>query len=881
MPLQPGTRIGPYEVASLLGAGGMGEVYRARDSALGRDVAIKVLPDAVANDPERLSRFEREAKLLAALSHANIAQVYGLEKQALVMELVPGEDLTARINRGPMPLAEALPIAIQIAQALEAAHERSIVHRDLKPANIKVTDDGAVKVLDFGLAKALGPDGGNSTPEAMNSPTLTAQATAAGIILGTAAYMSPEQARGRDADKRADVWAFGVVFFEMLTGARLFQGETISDTLAAVLRQDLPWASLPAGTPKEIVRLLRRCLERDRKNRLHDIADARIVLEEVVRGGAGEDAPAAAAPAPAKRPWALASALVVVALAIGAAIGRWSAPTPHTTESNSVRLVIPKPPGVIDIDEPTVAPDGSFVVFVGTINSTTRRLYILRINETAPKPIERTDGATLATVSDDGKWVAFQRDKRLEKIAIEGGEPILVANLTHTGGSGMAWVPGGPILFNSTWLTGLSAVSPDGGGTARPISTLDAARGEIGHWFPNALPDGHHALITVWKKATGINDAEIAVLDLDTGKHTILFKGAEGRYLSPGFIVFFRAGAYHAIRFDPQTQKVSGEPVRVLDDAYGNLPEGDSTQAALGAAGTFAYLSGPSVLPRELLWIAEGGKTETLRFPVRQYLAGHLSPEGKRFAVASMDAGRYAIRILNLDDQREDALDLPGLNWDPIWHPDGHHLAFNSLVKGDFDGYWIDLTTGKAPAPLLVTDADDSPTTFLPDGLSLIVRQSQADGQYIQKRMSLNPPGAPVTLIPFPADRVVVSKDAKFIAFQSSRSGNSEIYVQPLDGGSQPRRVSSAGGTVTAWSQNKQELLYLREPEILAVPFTVVNGEFRPGAERVWARIEGSYQEMLEAAADGRVLVEIDRQKTERQLRVIVNWQQELAKKVK
>src|SRR5688572_11487128 len=290
MALGTGSRIGSYEIHQLLGEGGMGQVYRGRDTRLGRDVAIKVLPLSVANDPERLARFEREAKLLASLSHTNIAQIYGLEEtpvaagsapsRVLVMELAPGEDLTIRIKRGAIALEDALPLAIQITHALEAAHERAIVHRDLKPANIKVSDDGAIKVLDFGLAKAFS-SGDPESASAMNSPTLTAQATAAGVILGTAAYMSPEQARGREADKRADVWAFGVVFFEMLTGTRLFQGETISDTLAAVLRQDIPWQELPAGTPAEVSRLLRRCLERDRKNRLHDISDARIVLEEV------------------------------------------------------------------------------------------------------------------------------------------------------------------------------------------------------------------------------------------------------------------------------------------------------------------------------------------------------------------------------------------------------------------------------------------------------------------------------------------------------------------------------------------------------------------------------------------------------------------------
>ena len=896
MPLAAGNRLGPYEIVAALGAGGMGEVYRARDTSLGRDVAIKVLPASVADDPERLARFEREAKLLASLSHANIAQIYGLEKApgsadsgrhaaALVMELAPGEDLTLHLRHGAMALQDALPIATQIALALEAAHERGIVHRDLKPANINVTIDGAVKVLDFGLAKALDPHAASGSADAMNSPTLTAAAfaqgygapgTQMGIILGTAAYMSPEQARGREADKRADVWAFGVVLFEMLTGTRLFQGETISDTLAAVLRQDISWQQLPPGTPPEIVRLLKRCLERDRKNRLHDIADARIVLEEVARdGGKAENAPPAATPSRAW--WPLAVGAVALVLAFVA--GQWASSGPVTTGTRSIRLVIPRPAGVTDVGEPAVSPDGSFVVFVGAAGARSRQLYIQRLNEISPRPIERTEGASMPLVSFDGRWIAYQRANRLEKIPVDGGEPFPLADLSRTGGPAMAWVPNGPILFAKSWLSTLYAISPEGG-AAHPVSTLDTVRGEIGHWFPNALPDGHHALMTVWTKATGINDAEIAVLDLDTGKHTILFKGAEARYLAPGFIVFFRAGAFHAIRFDASTRTASGEPVRVLDDAWGNVPEGDSTQAGLGG-GVFAYLSGPPVLMRELAWVSEGGKLEQLPVPARAYTQLDVTADGTRIAATVLESGRYVLRQIEPGRNRDEVLDLPGANFDPVWHPDGKRLAFTSMRKGDFDTYWTDVTSSAPPAPLLVTEFDDTPTSFLKDGSAIIVRQSDAEGRYLQKLMTLTPPGAPRTLIPFPAERAVVSGDGRFLLFAAERSETTEVYVQPIDGSNAAEKISTAGGVSPIWSPNGREILFLREPEIIAVPFTVEQGRFRPGAERVWSRVEGNYFSSLRAGTNGRVLITIDRKRTTHDIRVIVNWQQEIGAKLK
>jgi serine/threonine-protein kinase len=862
----------------------MGEVYRAKDTTLGRDVALKVLPASVANDPERLARFEREAKLLASLNHANIATLHALERldnrHVLVMELAPGVELASRIAHGPMALDEALPIAIQICHALEAAHERGVVHRDLKPANIKVSEDGAVKVLDFGLAKALAPEDAGTTTDAMNSPTLTAQATAAGIILGTAAYMSPEQARGRTADKRADIWAFGVVLFEMVTGTRLFQGETISDTLAAVLRQDVPFASLPAGTPAELTRLLRRLLERDRRNRVHDIADARLVLEELSRGGAPDETPAPVPPRSRAR-WLAAAVAGILLLAIGVALGSW---LPWGSSSASatgpIRLVVPMPPGVTNVWGPAASPDGRFVVFVGQAESAVPKLYLHRFDQALPRAIEGTDGAAQPFISPDAKWIAFRRANRLERISIDGGQPMPIADAA-TGSPSSTWLPGGgPIVYAASWLGGLSAVSPDGG-AARKVTSPDTSRREIGHWFPSALPDGKHVLFTVWLKATGLDDAEVALLDVTTGQYRILFKGAEARYVSPGAIVFFRAGVYQAVRFDLESLTPSGDPVRVLDDARGNIPEGGVTHTDIAAVGVAAYLNSTFLPPSRLVWVSAGGRTEALSFPPRRYGTVSLSPDGRRAAVDVLDAGRYTMHLFDLSPPTDNQLDLPGLSWDATWHPDGKRLAFTTILKGDFDAYWKDVTSTAPATPLLATDGDDIPATFASEK-EIIIGQSESDGTYPLKRMTVSPPGKPETLVPYSSERPEVSRDGKYMAYIADRRGTDEVYVLPLVGGGAPELISTRGGEAVAWSRdNTRELYYARPPEIIAVSLALEGPRLRPMGERVWARVENFRTvRSLNVGPDGRILITIPTDPITPQIRVVLGWDREIANKL-
>jgi eukaryotic-like serine/threonine-protein kinase len=600
MPMSPGTRLGPYAVVAPLGAGGMGEVYRATDTRLGREVAVKVLPRDVAHDPDRLARFEREARLLASLNHSNIAAIYGIEQTDglpfLAMELVEGEDLAARLARGPVPLDEALPIARQIAQALEAAHDKGIVHRDLKPGNVKITPDGTVKVLDFGLAKPLPAHGSGATADRLHSATVTSpDMTAMGVVLGTAAYMAPEQARGRPIDKRADIWAFGVVLFEMLSGERAFAGDTLTDVLAAVVHTDPPWDRLPPTLPPVVRRLLRRCLAKNADERLHDIADARLEIDEALRPATESMIGSQPAKDPTLRPrlsgWhraALAGGVALAAVA-GLVIGRTSVPAPAAAGAEPVRRlsITGVGWGEFDINEVAAAqnllalsPDGSRLVY-SAVREGTRRLFLRELDAFESEPIKGTEHGYGPFFSSDGQSVAFVADGRLKKVALSGGLPQAFGTAPGLGGG--VWGADDSIVYSPMEGAGLWKTSISG---ARPVALLqpDTAGGEVGRGLPRLLPGTGWLLFTA---SMGGRAARVGVYRPETAESRILLEDANNaHYVPPDLLVYGRGTEIWASRFDAARAELVGAPRRVLERVWaGGAPYSTLFTVSQQAAG--------------------------------------------------------------------------------------------------------------------------------------------------------------------------------------------------------------------------------------------------------------------------------------------------------
>ena len=624
-----GHRFAHYEVRALLGVGGMGEVYRARDRKLGRDVAIKILPSLFTTDPGRRVRFDREARLLASLNHPHIGGIYGLEVMdgtpALVLELVNGDTLDERIARGPIPIGEALNIAHQIAEALEAAHDNGIVHRDLKPANIKITAAGVVKVLDFGLAKEV--VGGATSRDLSHPPTFAVNGSRDGVILGTAPYMSPEQARGKPVDKRTDIWAFGCVLYELLTGRVAFAGDTSSDTIAAILEREPEWSALQ--TPVSLRRVLQRCLEKDPRRRLHDIADARIEIEDVISGAAGTPADRSAVHArrqPVRLLWSIAA--VVALVAVGALT--WNLQTARQAQTASPR-----------ISRMTIASSGTAALGIAAGRSLamtpdgTRVVYIGNNNQLFVRPLERLDATAIYTgtvplnwvfVSPDGQWIGFAEASALKRVAVTGGP---AATIAVTGlAIGATWAPDDTIIFStSDPATGLRRVSANGGDVT--VLTRPAqARGELDHLWPEMLPGGRAVLFTI-TAATGGLAAQVAVLDIATGTYTVVVRGgSHAHYVPSGHLVYTAEGTLRAVPFDLTRLEAGRTPVTVLPPL--TMQQG-AADFDVAADGTLAYVDAPGGMSpeaRTLVWVDRQGGEEPLGAPPRPYFHPRVSPEG-------------------------------------------------------------------------------------------------------------------------------------------------------------------------------------------------------------------------------------------------------------
>jgi serine/threonine protein kinase len=841
MSIAPGTRLGSYEVVAQIGAGGMGEVYRAHDSKLARDVAIKVLPANFVNDPERLARFQREARMLAALNHANIATIYGLEQSDnvtyLVMELVPGETLAERVKAGPLGIEEALKIAVQIAEALEAAHEKSIVHRDLKSANVKVTPEGKVKVLDFGLAKAFEGDAANE--DISNSPTLSRAATMQGVILGTAAYMSPEQARGRSVDKRTDIWAFGCVLYEMLSGKQAFHGEDVTDILAAVVRAEPDWQALPPATPLKVRDLLRRCLKKDKTLRLRDAGDAGIEIHEILTAPATVDS---APPRPrAASPWIAAAAVLLIALAALSFVHFREVPL----QQPSTRFQV-SPPEKSVISMFRLSPDGRKIV-VAALSEGQNRLWIRPLDSLQWQLLQGTDGASYPFWSPDGANIGFYAQGKLKKIAVTGGPPQTLCEAP--GGRGGTWSATGVILFTPNLTGGLYKVST-AGGVPEPATKFTASGPSDSQRYPEFLPDGRHFVyLEDQAQATGIY---VGSLD-GTAPTRLLPDLSNAVYVPPtppatdGYLLFRREGSLMAQPFDPGRVRLDGEifPVAEQVGISGNVGQG---AFSVSENGELAFRTGNSAGNREFTWMDSAGKRlDTVTKPAL-VRSGALSPGEKRL-MFGISIGSGDLTDLWLQDLERGVISRftfeEGVNVSPVWSPDGNRIVFTHRDAGAQYAIYQRAATGTGKAEIILHTAVNTATwDWSPDGKFILYSDYQDKTKYDLWLLPLEGDHKPVPYLqtPFSEIRGQFSPDGRWMAYVSDESGRFEVYVQTVPATGPKWQISSAGGDFPRWRRDGKELYFIAaDQQLMAVPVKTGNGSsgvFEPGAPQPLFRIE-------------------------------------------
>jgi eukaryotic-like serine/threonine-protein kinase len=808
MALTTGTRIGPYHILGALGAGGMGEVYRARDTKLDRDVAIKILPDSLAADPDRLVRFEREAKTLASLNHPNIAGIYGIESRALILELVEGEDLSAHVARGPMPSAEALPLARQIAEALEAAHGAGIIHRDLKPANIKVRADGTVKVLDFGLAKALDPAGA-SPAEAMNSPTMLSPAmTAMGVIVGTAAYMAPEQAKGRAVDRRADIWAFGCVLYEMLCGRAPFAGEGVTSILAKVIERDPDWTALPVATAPALRRLLRRCLEKDPRRRLADIADARLELEEAAGPGAVDaiDPGLLKARAMRPRPPVLVAIGVLAAVTAAAAWGLGRASVSRGTARPTgtyvaATLSVSRPDLAALADRFAIAPDGSAIVFVDRDNG---GLFLRRRTALDATVIPGAPAHAFAPVfSPDGRWIAFSAETSLMKIPVEGGTPVLITETTDYF-INLTWGADDRLRYPALQFDAVRSVSANGG-QVETISVAAGARVNRAEW----LPAGRLLVSMV----TG-TEKQIAVREAD-GTVRVLTAGWDGRLTPTGHLLYARPEGpiwtLVAVPFDADTATVSGDSTTLVRDIAVQY----ATPAAATAAGDVFYIGGKPRSDRRVVSIDRAGAERDVGLAPGAWIWQRLSPDGQHVALNRWEGARRTIWTLSLATGALTQVTYAEDTFAPIWMPDGKRLLFTHFpISPDRRGtsMWRVLTDGRGDIEPVGAESDAYPGATSADG-SILYYSVYRTGQAQEDISSVTISGTgsmPTRLLATPAseETPIPSPDGRWLAYSTNASGMLETRIAPLADLAASVQVSTDGGEPIRWSRDAARLYY-------------------------------------------------------------------------
>jgi dipeptidyl aminopeptidase/acylaminoacyl peptidase len=907
-----GRTLGQYRVESKLGEGGMGVVFEGTDTRLGRKVAIKLLHESVVQDGERMARFEREARVLASLNHANIAAIHGLEEADgqtfLVLEYVPGDTLAERIAQGPLPLKEALTICRQVAEGIEAAHEQGIVHRDLKPANIKITPAGQVKVLDFGLAKAAAVS--TSASHLSEAATAPAEMTQVGMVMGTAAYMSPEQACGKPVDRRTDVWAFGCVLFETLSRRRTFGGDSMTEVLAAVLERSPDWGSLPATVPENVKRLLRRCLTKDQHSRLRDIGDARLELEETISGQVVV-ADANIARTPSYWP-----AVAAVCLLGAAAIGVWAwlqgrgAPAPEV-----VRFTHQLPSGhrMVPSWNPNVmfSPDGLSVAFSYPVDGV-QRTFQRRIDELEQKPLVGAERGSTPVFSPDGRWVAMldSMDMSLRKVPAGGGAPVPLAGIDLFGRGD--WGNDGFIYFTDQYPGGVLRIS-ENGGAKEPVTTLNPKKSEFTHRHTQILPGGKAIIFTVVSAGMeSYNDARVELQVLGTTQRKILVQGGFGARFSPsGHIVYANAGNLFAVPFDVKSLEATGPAIKVVDGVQMSTNTG-SAYFDVSGAGALAYVPGVAEGgQRRLVWVDRQGRPETLPLKPASYLFPRVSPDGKTLAVEiegathnlySYDFARTVLTKLTTD----------GLSHAPVWTPDSKDICFRSWKAGTMTMWEMPADRSHPEERLTTVGARQSVVSVSPDGRYLAYNQmadmsagsakaEMATGGDVEAMGT----GSDIWVLPLQGDdrkprrfkgsrfdeaSPKFSRDGKWVAYCSNESGRTEVYVEPWPGPGWKIQLSSEGGADPIFSRTADEVFYRDGDKMMVVPYKTAGGfeAGKPGL--LW---EGHYSHGMssscgppgvssanyDVSADGRRFLMIkdnDQDVGSTSIILVLNWAEEM-----
>jgi len=896
LPLTSGTRLGPYEIASLLGAGGMGEVYRARDTKLGRDVALKILPESFTHDPERVVRFRREAQVLASLNHPHIAQIHGLDDangiQFLALELVDGESLDKRIARGAIPIDEALAIARQLAEGLEAAHEKGIIHRDLKPANIALTAGGQVKVLDFGLAKATEAAAAPSLA-LVNSPTITSPVmmTGLGVVLGTAAYMAPEQARGVAVDKRADIWAFGCVFYEMLTGRKAFDGETLTDTVVAILKNEPDWQALPSGTPLRIQSLIARCLRKDPAQRLHDIADGRFQIEEV-SNDPGSSA-AVAATARNYREWAawIAAALFLVTTLVFTGLFLASRRSTTTSSGDRISFAVSPPEKTafasrvnttVNVPSFAVSPDGHTLVFSAETPGARPTLWMRSMDNAYAGQLAGTEDAQDPFWSPDNRWVGFFADGTLRKIPAAGGAAQVITQVT-TDFRGATWGADDTILFASA-VQPIQSVNAAGGPT-KSVTVIDSSRQEGTHRFPHFLPDGRHFLYSVLAASPDQSGVYIGSLD-DNTKKRLVHVNSNAVYAPPGYLLFVDGDTLLGQAFDADRLELKGQPFLVAE----HVGRTTAYQSAVSASqtGTIAY-AGPIAQTGRLTWLDRNGNLlGSAGNTDGDYPDFRLSSDGTHLAAALVDPKTNVVDIWITELARGSWSRIAGgaLNAAPVWSPDGTRLVFRSNRNGNVGLYERSTAGGGIDRLLLSLETIRAarlgqniiPTDWSPDGRQLICSAPTLGSGNDLWLLPIGKEATPVRFIASPAEEIHgnFAPNGHLVAYTSNESGRYEVYVETFPRSDRKWPVSTTGGYEPRWRADGREIYYLSEDrKLMAVQVNVGPSFGIPKAlfqTRVPAGVTPNRTHYV-ASRDGlRFLVNTATDAVTPRITVVLNW---------